>query len=91
MSVQSGKNKSIGYKYVCKNCEETYECSMCEDEKSTRFKHRTHCYTGQLGIDRSCIEYHYCNECFDDMNHGYRDRELCPFCWGTNCECGSKY
>ena len=51
-------------KYNCNKCNKSFICKTCDSESSIRFKHRTHCYSGQLGIEVNCTEYHTCNECF---------------------------
>lgn len=51
-------------KYNCNKCNKTFICKTCDSESSIKFKHRTHCYSWQLGIDVNCKEFHTCNECF---------------------------
>ena len=50
--------------FKCNKCNKQFICKTCDSESSVRFKHRSHCYTGHLGIDFNCKEYHTCNECF---------------------------
>ena len=79
-------DKSQGF--FCKKCHHQFRCFVCENEHNIKFKHRTHCYDGQLGIDFSGREYHYCDECYTQSQ---QYRENCPFCGIINCHCGSEY
>ena len=62
------KNKDKITIYKCNKCNKDFSCGICNSESCVRFKHRTHCYSGQLGIDFNCKEYHTCNECFTDSD-----------------------
>lgn len=51
-------------KYICNKCNKSFICKTCDSESSIKFKHRTHSYSGQLGIYVNFKEYHTCSECF---------------------------
>ena len=82
------KSNHIGF--TCKCCSCKFICATCDDEKGVKFKHRTHCYSGQLMIDTSGKEYHYCDHCWSAI-HQTNNAEECSCCGISNCNCGSGY
>ncbi len=63
-TISNNPTNVINNEFVCKQCCKFFECIVCDSEHNVRFKHRTHSYSGQLGIDMACRQYHYCNDCF---------------------------
>ncbi len=51
-------------KFTCKKCGRKLVCYVCQSEENIKFKHREHCYSGQLWIDLNGYTYHECNSCF---------------------------